>query len=291
MNKLKFFSLLIILVLGAAAVNAQESESNVAITLERTACFGTCPVYTVTILEDGTVRYEGQNFVDVMGEQTSEIDPATVALMVEAFEEAGYFDWNATYDTQTVSDLPTIITSVTREGETHQITRYVGDSSAPLALPFLEQWIDLMTNTQLWTGVQQDVTAISNGTDTPLATLQRDACFGFCPVYTVALFADGTVVFTGIANVAAMGVHVFETDALAITSIIPRANAFGYFDMQDSYDKQVMTDQATVTTSISAENQYKRVVRYGGDSSAPVGLVWIEEIIDQFVTDMVGQAG
>jgi hypothetical protein len=289
MNKLKFLSLLIIFVLGAAVVTAQDSEANVAITLERTPCFGTCPAYTVTIMDDGTVIYEGQNFVETMGEQTSEIDPETVASMVEAFTNAGYFEWDEAYDTQTVSDLPTVTTSVTRDGETHRIVRYTGDSSAPLALPYLEWWIDVMTNTQLWTGVQSDIANIATGGNTPIITLQRDACFGFCPVYSVALFEDGTVVFTGIANVDTLGVEVFETDAIAITSIAQRAQSFGYFGWQERYDQQVMTDQATVTTSISWEDQYNRIVRYDGDPNAPVGLVWVEDIIDQTVTDLIGQ--
>jgi hypothetical protein len=289
MNKLKFISLMIIFVLGAAVVTAQDSEANVAITLERTPCFGTCPAYTVTIMDDGTVIYEGQNFVETMGEQTSEIDPETVASMVEAFTNAGYFEWDEAYDTQTVSDLPTVTTSVTRDGETHRIVRYTGDSSAPLALPYLEWWIDVMTNTQLWTGVQSDIANIATGGNTPIITLQRDACFGFCPVYSVALFEDGTVVFTGIANVDTLGVEVFETDAIAITSIAQRAQSFGYFGWQERYDQQVMTDQATVTTSISWEDQYNRIVRYDGDPNAPVGLVWVEDIIDQTVTDLIGQ--
>ena len=123
-----------------------------AITLERTACFRTCPIYTISIFEDGTVSYKGENFVQVTGEQTSEIAPETVKQMVELFKNSGYFDWKEAYDTQTVSDLSTVITSVTRDGKTHRIVRYTGDTTAPLALPFLEQWIDEMVNTQLWTG-------------------------------------------------------------------------------------------------------------------------------------------
>lgn len=286
MNRLLFVGLLITLVVGTASVNAQQPDANAVITLERGACFGTCPIYTLSILEDGTVLYNGENFVTVTGEQTSQIDPETVAAMVEAFANAGYFEWDEAYDTQTVSDLPTVVTSVTRDGETHRIVRYAGDSSAPLALPFLEQWIDLMTNSGLWTGVQPDVSGISNGTDTPLITLQRDPCFGFCPVYSVALYEDGTVVYTGIANVDNIGVQVYEAEALVVESIAQRAEALGYFGWQERYDQQVMTDQATVTTSIRWGDQYNRIVRYGGDPNAPVGLVWIEDYIDQLVTDV-----
>jgi hypothetical protein len=288
MNKLKFISLLIIFVLGAAVVTAQDSEANIAITLERTPCFGGCPIYTVAIFDDGAVVYDGTRFVETTGEQTSEIDPETVALMVEAFANAGYFEWDEAYDTRTVTDVPSVITSVTRDGETHRILRYTGDTSAPLALPYLERWIDEMANTQLWTGVEPPLYVMPDGTNTPIITLQRDACFGFCPVYSVALFENGTIIYTGVANVDTLGVQIFETDAVAITSIAQRAQSFGYFDWQERYDLQVMTDQATVTTSIQWEDQYKRIVRYNGDPNAPVGLVWIEDIIDQTVADLIG---
>jgi len=288
MNTLKFTCLLIIFVLGLTAVNAQESDANVAITLERTACFGACPIYTVSILEDGTVIYNGEKFVEITGEQTSEIDSETVALMVEAFEKVGYFDWEETYDTMMITDQPTVITSVTHNGKTHRITRYDGDTTAPLALPFLAQWIDQMVNTQMWTGAQPNIAGISNGTDTAIITLQRTQCYGACPVYSVVVFENGTTVYTGIAHVNQIGVHIFEAEASAVTSIAQRAQIFGYFNWQDSYEDYMMTDQATVTTSVRWEDQFKSIVRYEGDPSAPVGLTWVEDIIDLLVTDMVG---
>lgn len=285
MNKLKFAILMILCMLGVASVHAQENKPNPVITLERTACFGSCPIYTISIFENGDVIYNGEKFVDVTGEQKSQIDPATVALMVKAFEDAGYFDWKEAYDTMTVTDLPSAITSVTRNGETHKIVRYAGDNSAPLALPFLEQWIDMMTNSQLWTGAQSNIANISNGMNTPSITLQRDACFGTCPVYNAALFEDGTIVYTGIAHVKQIGVQVLKADPLAVSAIIQKAIALGYFDWEDSYTKRVMTDQSTVTSSIQMEDQFKQIVRYNGDPNAPVGLVWIEENIDQLLTN------
>jgi hypothetical protein len=287
MNKLKLVTLLAVVLLGTASVSAQDTESNVAITLERTACHGVCPVYTVTILDDGTVIYEGQEHVAVTGQQTSEIDPATVQEMVAAFEDAGYFDWDESYETQTVSDLSTVTTSVTRDGETHRIARYVGDYTAPLALSFLELWIDTMTNTGLWTGVQADLSAVSNGTDTPVVTLQQGACFGFCPTYNVALYADGTTVFMGIGNVPAMGVHILQTDAAAVSLIAESASIFGYFDWKDSYEQYVKTDGAVVITSVRWQDQSKRITRYDGDPNAPIGLVWLEESIARTVTDLI----
>lgn len=262
--------------------SAQDSKADVAITLERTPCFGTCPVYTVSILEDGTVIYNGTNFVDIEGEQITQIEPETVDMMLQAFADAGYFEWDEEYTEQTVSDLPTVITSVTRDGATHQITRYAGDT-APLALPFLEQWIDIVANTAMWTGVQAEPSTVYNGMSTPVITLQRTPCFGFCPVYNLAIFEDGTAVYTGIANVDKLGVIVYQVEDFVVESLIQQATALGYFDWQESYETMVMTDQVTVITTIQTDEQYKRIVRYGGDPNAPVGLTWIEDNIGQYI--------
>jgi Domain of unknown function (DUF6438) len=266
-------------------VNAQELEA--VITLERTACFGACPIYTVTIFEDGTVNFSGIDFVDVTGEQTNQIEAETVALMLDAIEAVGYFEWNESYNTQTVTDLPSVITSVKLNGETHRIERYAGDTSAPVALPFLEQWIDLMANTSMWTGKPIDVSGNLNNGETPILTLQREACFGFCPVYNVALYADGTVVYMGIANVDNIGVLLLEADEFAVTNIAQLAQLFGYFDWQDSYDLQLMTDQPTVISSVLWEDNFKRIVRYDGDPNAPIGLIRLEESIDELVSSLL----
>lgn len=288
MKRITSLGLLMLIVIGGFWVNAQAAESRTVIILERTACFGTCPVYMVSILEDGTVIYKGDRFVSMTGEQTGEIAPETVTAMVAAFKDAGYFGWNEAYDTQTVSDLPTVTTSVSLDGITHRIARYTGDNTAPLALSFLEQWIDEMANTALWTGVQPDISTISNGTDTPLISLQHGANFGAGPVYSVAAYEDGTVIFTGVANVSTIGVQVIQTDASAITSIAQTAHILGYFDWHDSYEERVTTDQATVITSVRWGDEYMRIARYDGDPNAPIGIVRIEASIDRLVANLVG---
>lgn len=292
MKRLNILLGLIALLLAALPAAAQDStpeatsesgaNRQVAVTLHRDPCFGACPVYTVTIYTDGTVVYEGERFVDVTGEQTTQIEPAVVEELVANFEAAGYFDWQDEYTEMHISDLPTVTTSVTRDGVTKQIVRYAGDDSAPLTLPYLENYIDLAAGTGQWTGAATAPTA-PNSANAPVITLERQACFGMCPIYGLSLFADGTVVYVGIKNVGVTGVQVGQVDPGTVDMLTQMMTVTGYFDWQDEYTTITITDQSTVITSLSTPDNYKMIVRYGGDANAPIGLTWLEDQIDRAV--------
>ena len=179
-----------------------------------------------------------------------------------------------------ISDLPTITTSVTRDGETKQITRYAGDDSAPIALAYLENWIDATARTQQWTGKE---IALTNASGSAVITLQRTQCFGMCPVYALNLYEDGTVVYVGIKDVAVSGVQVSQIDPGSVEMLTQMMTATGYFDWNDEYANITITDQPTAITSLSTPDQYKQIVRYGGDANAPIGLTWLEDRIDSVV--------
>jgi hypothetical protein len=278
MRKFAIFFTFILTLLATMSAAAQDRQ--VALTLERSACFGSCPIYTVTIYTDGTVEYNGERFVDVEGEQTGEIDPATVEQLVAGFEAAGYFDWEDEYTDMQVTDMPTFITSVTRDGETKQITHYGGDENAPLLLSYLENWIDFAANTAQWTGVSEQLVYSPNS---PVITLERGACFGMCPIYNLSIYEDGTVVYLGINNVAVTGVQTSSITTDDLDWLVQEMELSGYFDWNDEYTEMFVTDQPTVITSISTDENFKRITRYDGDPNAPVGLVRFEDRIDRVV--------
>jgi hypothetical protein len=116
------------------------------ITLERTACFGTCPVYKLTIYGDGRVVYVGGDFVGVKGTQTAEITRADVKAVVDEFYRIDYFSLQSEY-TAPITDLPTTITSISIGGTRKQVTDYHG---APQKLRDLEKRIDEIAGSSKW---------------------------------------------------------------------------------------------------------------------------------------------
>jgi len=124
--------------------------SDLVITMERTACHGTCPIYKLTINGDGNVIYQGQDFVEIEGEQTASLSPAQIQDMVSAFEETKFFTLTD-YTNEDTTDSPTVITSITLNGKTKTVHHYYGDNSAPQELFDLESKIDEITNSKQWT--------------------------------------------------------------------------------------------------------------------------------------------
>ncbi|MFL5401255.1 MAG: DUF6438 domain-containing protein, partial [Gemmatimonadales bacterium] len=95
-----------------------------AITLERTACFGTCPVYSISVSPSGDITFEGKAHVRRMGVATGRVTRGRVDSLLGELEQAGYFSFADRYLPsepacgRAATDAPTAITSATIRGRT-----------------------------------------------------------------------------------------------------------------------------------------------------------------------------
>ena len=140
---------------GPAAAQQADVPSDTVITLQRTSCFGPCPVYTVSIDASGNVAYEGERFVRVVGRRTAHIDPANVARLLARAEQIRFSGLRSAYraienpdgTTTMVTDLPTTIVTIAAKGRTKRVEDYVG---APDSLTEFEREIDDAAGTKRW---------------------------------------------------------------------------------------------------------------------------------------------
>lgn len=129
-----------------------------AINLERTACFGRCPVYRITVTPGGAVTYEGRANVRHIGGATAEIQPDSVAVLLREMEQAGYFTFSDRYAVSEptcrryTTDSPSAISSAAFRGRTKRIEHDYGCGGVPGALTVLEQRIDEVLGSDRWTG-------------------------------------------------------------------------------------------------------------------------------------------
>lgn len=128
------------------------------ITLERTPCFGTCPMYKLEIFADGKIVYEGKDFVKRKGRVESRITKAQVQQLVREFNKINYFELDDEYVSegpncpQWWTDSPSAVTSINWKGRQKAIRHYHGCQGAKVReqLTALENKIDQIANTKRW---------------------------------------------------------------------------------------------------------------------------------------------
>jgi Domain of unknown function (DUF6438) len=122
------------------------------IILQRTACYGPCPVYEVTVWGTGEVAYFGEAHVDKAGAHGWKISWRRLQRLVEAFERANYFRLQDGYTSRETTDAPGCLTSIEYEdGSSKSIDHCHGDPTAPNALTELEDEIDRIVGVERYT--------------------------------------------------------------------------------------------------------------------------------------------
>ncbi len=141
-----------------AASHPAPTTAPESVTLERGPCFGTCPVYAVTLGRDGSVRFEGRRFVADTGISTGTVPRARVDSLFAELQSAGYFELADSYRSgdavcrRYATDLPTVITEVRLDGRVKRIEHDRGCAEAPAALSQLENRIDEVAGVARWVG-------------------------------------------------------------------------------------------------------------------------------------------
>lgn len=131
----------------------RSDTSSAVITLERTACFGACPMYVLALYEDGTVVFNGLRFVQEEGLRIRNIGAEKIQDLVGHARRISYTSMDDRYEGSATdpspTDLPSAITSVRIGGNTKSISDYWG---APATLREFERHIDELTGSDKWIG-------------------------------------------------------------------------------------------------------------------------------------------
>jgi hypothetical protein len=112
-------------------------------TIERTSCFGSCPIYKVTVMDNGELIFVGKRFVERIGTYTTLLTEDDLKAIRQMAEDVGYFKLQDAYPTL-VADFPKCITSVNTDGKKKSI---LNGENAPRDLIGFERFLD-----GLWKG-------------------------------------------------------------------------------------------------------------------------------------------
>jgi TonB family protein len=115
--------------------------------LSRSGCYGTCPVYEVTVAANGDVTWQGNAFVYSTGIGHSRIEPEAALAFIKQFQLPKFWALCAGYDAS-ITDNATTQIDVQIGGRSKTVWNYA--SSAPEWLETFEEAIDAAANTHVW---------------------------------------------------------------------------------------------------------------------------------------------
>uniref|UniRef100_UPI0035CC196A DUF6438 domain-containing protein n=1 Tax=uncultured Sphingomonas sp. TaxID=158754 RepID=UPI0035CC196A len=152
---------------NAAIVFPAADPTDFEITLHRSACFGSCPDYRVTVHGDGLVEfdtgdnhfrgtaaqvhleYNGNNVL-LPGHHTARVDPMAVARLLDQFRAAHFYGLKKEY-AYGATDASTQVLTVRVGKASKSLTDYIGTMAGmPQAVRELEEAVDAVAGTGRW---------------------------------------------------------------------------------------------------------------------------------------------
>lgn len=97
-----------------------EMNDSLFFSIERTPCFGRCPIYKMQVYDSGYSTYEGERFVDNVGSFYAKVSMEKLELIKQRAIEIGYFDLQDKYPSQ-IADFPSVTTSVKIDGRRKEV--------------------------------------------------------------------------------------------------------------------------------------------------------------------------
>ena len=106
----------------------------IIISLEKTACFGRCPVFKIIIYNNGEALYNGRKFVKKVGEYDLKVSKREIDKILSKAKKIGFNNLKNEYS-ERITDLPTTYIMINNK----KIKDYYG---APSKLKDLEKMIE-----------------------------------------------------------------------------------------------------------------------------------------------------
>ena len=129
-----------------------------SVTLQRSVCFGPCPVYTASVDASGRVQYDGTRCVAVYGHQESRLSRGRLRALMAAFEDIDFFALQDVYRSDESYCEPgsfdgtVIVTTLRMNGMEKTVRDWHGCNAQDVAarLDAFERQVDDLLGTPVW---------------------------------------------------------------------------------------------------------------------------------------------
>jgi len=132
-------------------------DRDTLVKLERTACYGKCPIYTVVVKKNGRVKYEGREYVSVKGIQTATLSKESVASIEAKLIKTKFLKMKSNLDSGSWgcfisrTDHSYIVIEGSVKNMRKAVSTYLGCDSEQVETVFeLANYIDKIAETSKW---------------------------------------------------------------------------------------------------------------------------------------------
>ncbi len=95
--------------------------------MEKSPCYGKCPVYSVDIYSNGKIIFVGRAFTELEGTYRGQASEEFLKEILNYANRINYFAMETKYDNENVTDLPSTVTHIYLKSTDHGIyNRYEG---------------------------------------------------------------------------------------------------------------------------------------------------------------------
>lgn len=124
--------------------------------IQRTPCYGSCPIYTISVYNTGFATYEGERFVEHEGYYGAFISRNVLNTLQNMAREIGFLELQDRYDDPGITDIPSTITTIRLDG---QLKTVVNRDGGPEKLREFEKFFDSLFKEVEWDDDYQDPNA------------------------------------------------------------------------------------------------------------------------------------
>jgi hypothetical protein len=151
----------VVIILIALFIDSAMAQTIERVELQRTGCLGSCPIYTLAVTSDGTVAFEGEEYVKYKGKVASNISADDWKFLTIALQRANFFALKDSYTqaeancSRATTDQPSLEIMAIRGKQKKHVVYYTGcyePRKELAAISWLADTIDFITNSQQWIG-------------------------------------------------------------------------------------------------------------------------------------------
>ena len=119
---------------------SKEGDKRPILDIKKTMCFGTCPVYSATIYDDGTVSYDGEMYVDKKGHDKFKLSTGQTSSLKSMINALNVNDLKDEYDGN-ITDLPSTLLTFYLPNQNNQVKKIRARYNTPEKL---DAFIDMV---------------------------------------------------------------------------------------------------------------------------------------------------